>query len=156
GAEVVNVHAAELGHRPIRDARRNPAHDEVIHALLAPATHQIVALLQHLQKFWNLVRIVLQITVHGDEVLALRVREAGSQGRRLPEIPAQLPHYHAAVNGHNFAEHFVRPVHTAVVDEDQLKALAGGLHHGLQTVVKSRYALLLIVKRNYDRILRHS
>ncbi len=63
-AEVVNIHAGQLGHQPVGNARRNPAHDEVVDALLAPAGDNVVALLELLQEIGNLRRIVLQITIH--------------------------------------------------------------------------------------------
>ena len=49
-AEVVNVHARKLRHQPVRAARRNPPHHEVVDALLAPARHHVVALFELFQE----------------------------------------------------------------------------------------------------------
>ena len=44
GAEVVNVHIAQLGHQPIGATRRDAAKPEIIDSLLAPAADNIVTL----------------------------------------------------------------------------------------------------------------
>jgi len=45
GAEIAQGDAAGLGHEPVGDARRDFAHDGVIHPVLAPAAGDIVALI---------------------------------------------------------------------------------------------------------------
>src|SRR5205085_12661262 len=45
-AEIVDVYAAELGHEPVGDSRRNAAHDEIVNALLAPSADDVVSLFQ--------------------------------------------------------------------------------------------------------------
>src|SRR5262249_5556870 len=112
-------------------------------------------LLQHLQEFWDLFRIVLQIAVHSDEILALRVREAGSQRRGLSKVAAQLYDYHAAIDGYDLPQQLVGAVQASIVYKYQLKSLARGFHDRLQTVVKRGDALLLVVERDDNRVLWH-
>src|SRR5579863_2616630 len=69
-AEVVDVDAGEPGHEPVGAARRNAAHDEVVNAILAPAGNDVVAFLEFLEEAGNLIGIVLQIAVHGEDELA--------------------------------------------------------------------------------------
>ena len=45
GAEIAEGDAAGLGHEPVGDARRDLAHDGVIHPVLAPAAGDIIALI---------------------------------------------------------------------------------------------------------------
>src|ERR1700680_4123062 len=43
-SEVMNAHAAQLGHQPVGAARRNAAQPEVVDAALAPSADDIVTL----------------------------------------------------------------------------------------------------------------
>ena len=128
---------------------------EVVDALLAPAADDVVTLAQLLQEQGNVVGIVLQVAVHGDDVLALGVIEAGGQRRGLPEIAAQLDHHHAAVDGGNLLQHPEGVVAAAVIDEDQLERLAGRFHHHLQPVVEFGDVLFFVVERYDDGVLEH-
>src|ERR1700691_778829 len=49
-AEVVNVHAAQLGHQPVRDAGGYAAHPEIIDANLAPAADNVISCRDFFQK----------------------------------------------------------------------------------------------------------
>ena len=149
-AEVVNVHVGELGHQPVGAARGNAAHHEVVDALLAPAGDDVVALFQLFDKVRNLVGVVLQVAVHGEDELARGVIEAGRKRGRLPKIAAQFDHQHAAVDRGNLFQQFVSAVAGAVIDKHQLKAVAHLLHYLLQARIKNGDVLLFIVKRNDD------
>src|SRR4051812_10238706 len=151
GAEVVDVHATQLRHQPIRDARWNAAHDEVIDALLAPSADDVVSLFQLLQKQRDVVGIVLQVAIHGDDVLTASIVEAGRQSRCLPEVAAQLDDDHAAVYSSDLVQVKEGLVAAAVVYKDQLEAFAGRLHHVLEAVVELGDVLFLVVKRHNDR-----
>ena len=135
--------------------RRDAPHDEVVDALLAPAADDVVALAQLLQEHRNVVGIVLQIAVHGDDVFAFGVIEARGQRGGLAEVAAQLDHHHAAVDRGNLLQHPEGVVAAAVVDEDQLERLAGGFHDHLQAVVELGDVLFFVVKRYDDGVLRH-
>ena len=148
--------AAELGHQPIGDLRRNATHDEVVDALFAPAADDVVTLAQFLQEQRNVVGIVLQIAIHGDHVLAFGVIESGGQRGSLAEVAAQLHHYHAAIDRGNLLQHPEGVVATAIVDKHQLERLAGSFHHDLQAVVELGDILFFVVEGYDYRILRHS
>src|SRR2546423_1457265 len=78
-SEVVNLNAAQLRHQPIGAFGGYPTQPEVINPLLAPSADNIVALGNLLQEHRYVGRIVLQVTVHGDNVLAASVVETRSQ-----------------------------------------------------------------------------
>src|SRR6476660_2493093 len=103
GAEVVNVHAADFGHQPVGATRWNAAEPEIIDAAPAPATDNVVAVGNLLQKKRDIGRIVLQIAVHGDNVFAAGMIETGGKSRCLAKISAQFDNRHAAVHSSNFA-----------------------------------------------------
>src|SRR5258708_22881684 len=155
-AEIVNGDAAEFVHGPVCDARGQAAHHEIVDALLAPSADQIVTLLQLFEECRNIVGIVLQIAIHGDDELALSVGKTGRQRGCLPEVAPQTHHHHPAVDGHDLAQQFVGAVDAAVIHKDQFEGISGGLHNGLEPVVQRGYAFLLIVERNDNGILRHT
>src|ERR1700734_3412092 len=97
GAEVMNIDAAQSGHEPVRNPRRNAAHPEIVDASFAPAADNIVTGGNLLQENWNVGRIVLQIAIHGDNVFAARMIETGRQPSRLAEIAAEFHYCNAAV-----------------------------------------------------------
>src|SRR6185437_8617260 len=155
-AEVVNVYAGELRHRPVGDARRHAAEDEVVGSLGAPSAHHVVAFLQLGEEARNLAGVVLQVAVHGDDEFTGGVVEAGGERRGLAEVAAQLDHEDARIDRGNLLKQTVRAVARAVIDEDQFKAGLHMLHHLLHAIVKARDALLFVVEGDDDGILRHS
>ena len=102
-SEIVDIHAAEFRHQPVGAARWKSAHYEIIDALFAPTAHDVVPFADLLQKYWNVVRIVLQIAIHGNDVLTGSVIESCSQSGGLTKVSTQLDDGDAAVYGSDFA-----------------------------------------------------
>ncbi len=155
GTEVVDVHAAELRHQPVGAARGKTAQPEVVNAHLAPAADDVVALGNFLEEQRNVRGVVLQIAVHGDDVLAARMIEPGGQCRSLPKIPPQADHRHPAVYAGNLAQQVKRLVRRSVIHQHHFKTFAVGLHHRLQAVVEIGDVFLLVVQGDDDGILGH-
>ena len=155
GAEVVDTDPAQLGHQPVGAARGDAAQPQVVQPALAPAADDVVSVGQLLQELGDVVGVVLQVPVHGDDELTLGMVETGGQGGSLAEIAAQLHHYHPAVHGGDLFQQAEGGVAAAIVHEYQLKALAGGFHHSFQTVVKDGDVFLFVVERNHDGIFDH-
>src|ERR1700722_4093464 len=88
GAEVVDRDAAERGHQPVRDEGGDAAEEEVVAALTAPSADHVVALFELGEEPGNLVGVVLQVAVHGQDEVALRMVEAGGKGGGLAEVAA--------------------------------------------------------------------
>ncbi len=131
-AEVVNVHTRKLGHQPVGASRRNPSHNEVVDPFLPPSRNDVIPLLELLKESGNVIGIVLQIAIHGQNELARGVIESGGKRRGLAKIPAQLHHQHAAVDRGYLFQQLVRPVARSVVHKHQLKRVPHLLHHLLQ------------------------
>src|SRR5262249_61916611 len=64
-------------------------------------------------------------------------------------------HAPGAVERHVFPQQLVSTTQAAVVDKYQLESIARGFHDRLQAVVKSGHALLLVMERDDNRVLRH-
>src|SRR5262245_59412419 len=97
-SKVVDIHSAQLRHHPVRDSGGNPAQPEVVDALLTPTADDVVALADLLDKHRDIGGIVLQVAIHGDDVLPARVIKSRGQSGSLPEVAAQFHHCHAAVD----------------------------------------------------------
>ena len=154
-AKVVNVHAGKLRHQPVRATRRNAPHHEIVDALFSPAADNVVALFQLFEEIWNLARVMLQIAIHREDEVSLRVVEAGGEGRGLSEIAAQLDDEDAAVYGSDLFQQFVTAIGRSVVDEHQLEAVSHWFHDGLEAVVHGGNVFFFVVEGDDNRILRH-
>ena len=155
GAEVVDGNAGEPRHDPVGAGGGNAAQDEVVNAHLAPAGDDVVSLVELFKKSGNVVGIVLQVAVHGQDELARGVVKAGGQGRGLAKVAAQLDDQHAAVDGGNFFKELVGPVVRAVINQDQLKGVVHLLHDLLEPGIEDCYVFFFIVKWHNNRVFRH-
>ena len=155
GAKVVNVDAGKLGHQPVGATRRNPAHDEIVDALLTPSADHVVALFQLGDKFRDLGGVVLQIAIHGQDVVALGMIESRGKRGGLAKIAPQLDHQNPAVHGCNLFQQLVGAVTRSVVHKHQFETVANLLHNRLQAVVQSSNVLFLVMEGHDNRILRH-
>ncbi len=156
GAEVVDVDAAESGHEPVGGAGGDAAENEVVAALRAPAADDVVAFFELGEEVGDLVGVVLEVAVHGEDVVALGVVEAGGEGGGLAEVAAELDDENAAVYGGDLFEETVGAVAGAIVDEDQLEGLADLLHDGLEAVVEGGDVLFFVMERDDDGVFRHA
>ena len=98
---------------------------------------------------------MLQVAIHGDDVLAARMVKSSSQPRRLAEITAKLDDRNATVDRRDFAQHGKGVVVRAVIHQHDLEGLSVCLHDSLQAIIEIGDILLLIMQRNYDGILWH-
>ena len=155
GAEVVDVDVAEDRHEPVGRARGNAAHDEVVAAMLAPATDDVVAFFQFGEEVGDLVGVVLEIAVHGEDEVALGVVEAGGEGGGLAEVAAELDDENPTVDGGDFFKQAVGAVAGSIVDEDQFEGFADLLHYGFESVVEGGDVFFFVMERNDDGIFRH-
>ena len=133
----------------------NAAHDVVVDALLAPAADDVIASPQLFDEQGYVVGIVLQIAIHGKDVLALAVVEAGGQSGGLAKVASQLYDHDTAVDGGYLLQKREGVVVAAVLDEHQLERLLRGFHYRLQPVVEFGDVLFFVVERNNDRVLKH-
>ena len=106
----MDIDARELGHEPVCGARRDTAQDEVVAALAAPSTHDVVAFFQLGEEVGDLVGIVLEVAIHGEDVIALGVVKAGGEGAGLAEVAAQFDDEDPAVDGGDLFEQAVGAV----------------------------------------------
>jgi hypothetical protein len=122
--EVVQVDLRQLPRHPVEQQRRQALRRRVLPAPLPPGDEIEVVLLEHRQQAGDLLRVVLEVAVHGHDDLPAAVVEAGRQGRRLAEVAAQAHQLDARVALARPAPALGGGVGRAVVDEDDLEAPA--------------------------------
>ena len=130
GAEVVDVHAGDGGHELVCGAGGDAAQKEVVAALGAPAGDDVVALFELGEELGDLVWVVLEVAVHGEDELTPGVVEAGGEGGGLAEVTTELDNEDARIDGGDLFEQAVGAVAGAVVDKDELEGVVDLLHDG--------------------------
>ena len=88
---------------------------------------------------------MLQIAIHGDDVLAAGVVETGGESGGLAEVAAQFDDRHTAVDCRDLAQHREGVIVGAIVHENDFEGLAVSLHDRLQAVVEVGDILLLVM-----------
>ena len=129
---------------------------QVVGTLGAPAADDVVAFFELGEEGGDLVGIVLEVAVHGEDVVALGVIEPGGEGRGLTEVATELDDEDAAVDGGDLFEEAIGSVAGTIVDKDQFEGLADLFHDGLEAIVESCDVLLFVMERNDDGIFRHA
>src|SRR5688500_19956363 len=81
----------------------------------------------------------------------MRLREAGGESGRLPEVPAKPNDTHVAGARVQARQRGERPVGRAVVDVDGLPLVSERFQGRLELLVEKRDASLLVVDRDDDR-----
>src|SRR5581483_4491490 len=154
-SKVVDIDSAQFGHHPVGAAGRDAAQPQIIDPALPPAADDVIPLGDFLQKYGNIRRIVLQVTIHGDDVLTAGMIESCGQGGCLAEVTGQANNGHAAIYGSDFAQQREGAVAGAVVNKDDLEAAVISFHDCLELVVKIRDIILLIMQGYNDGIFEH-
>ena len=117
----------------------------------APAAHHVEVLgLELRHERGDVGRVVLQVAVGGHHDVAARAVEAGREGGRLPEVPAQQHDLHPRVARLQLQQALARPVAAAVVHQHDLERAAERAERGAQLLVQVGQVLLLVVERHHD------
>src|SRR5260370_29178424 len=123
--------------------------------MLAPAADEVVPFFELGEEVGDLVGIVLEIAVHGEDEVALGVVEAGGEGGGLAEVAAELDDENAAVDSGDLFEEAVGAVAGSIVDEDEFEGIADLLHYGFEAGVKGGDGFFFVIGRNHYGIFRH-
>ncbi len=91
--------------------RKNP-----VHAFFTPAGNHVITFINFGDEFRQLIGIVLQVAIHGDDHLAAGVVKTGGKRGRLAEIAAKVDHQYMRVAAGDGVQAFKRVIARAVVD----------------------------------------
>jgi hypothetical protein len=97
------------------------------------------------------VRIVLQVAVHGDDVAAARMREAGGKRGGLTEIAAEPDHPEAVIGCLEPGQNIERVVGTAVIDDEDFEWALEVSQRGGEFAVELLHVRGLVAHRYDDR-----
>src|SRR5439155_154777 len=147
---VVQPEAGDAAGDRVEDPGESPAPPRVAPVRL-PARYQVETLVELRQQARDLRRVVLEVAVDRDDGVALRVGESDGERGRLAEIAAQADDLHVRLAVVQPRERREGAVLRAVVDEDSLPGLVGGVERSLELVVEASDAALLVVNRDDDR-----
>src|SRR5271157_45793 len=149
--KVVDVDSAELGHQPIGTSGRDLPQQQIVDAVAAPPTHDVVALFDLCQKDWDLCWIMLKIAIHSDHIFASAVRESSSERCGLAEVSTQPNGDYMRVDFGEFLQQLVSEILAAIIDKDELVTATELLHDTLQTAIEFNDVRFLVMKRNNNR-----
>ena len=98
----------------------------------------------------DLVRIILQVGVHGDDDVGGGRVETGGQRRRLAEVASERQATHARTIS-QFLDHGERPVGTAVIDDPYLPRTLHAVDRARDALDQFGQRLGLVEGRHHDR-----
>ena len=149
--EIVEVFdAAHLPRRGVEEFRGQRFRQWVV-AFQLVARHEVVAVFgNHSIEFGNFLGRVLQVGIHRDDNVALRLVETAVERGTFPVVAAETDAAHVARLAMQFTDDFPRAVGRTVVDEDDFIRKAFRLHHFLDPFVEFDERIGFVVKGDYD------
>ena len=148
--DVVLVHdpdrlSRKLAHHPVRDAAGQLPSQPGILSFHAPAADDVVAFRHGAQKLREVLRVVLEITIHGDDDVALGEVKPGLQGGGLAEVSPQPKDRDSRILVADLVQQHARLVAAPIVDEDDFVRLREVIEHLGEARVKRWNIFLLVV-----------
>ena len=148
--EIVKLHAGHGAHSPVEELARGGFAPGIL-AILLPARDEIVSLVQGFQHAGNLVRIVLQVTVHRDDGVAARQREPVRKRLGFAEVAAMLNGDDMRIDRAQTRDLSPGAVGRAVVDEEDFPVDTGRAERAAQALVQLGEIAFLVHDWNDDR-----
>ena len=122
-ADVVHLQPGDEADQQVRGAGR-PSPQDPFPPVVPPAAHQVVAFFDLVQEERQVLRKVLQVGVHRDDEIAARGGQAGLQRGGLAEVAPELDDAEPGLGRDQGLGDVERSVRAAIVDEDELEAIA--------------------------------
>ena len=151
---VVKRHAGGPRDQLVGNHRRQASRDERILAVLAPAAHDVVALVDQGDHRRNVARVVLEVAVGGHHQPATGGRNAGRKRRGLAKVAAEADHPQQRVAGLQRRELLERVVRTPIVHDQQFVGTAVLTQRLCQLLIEGLDVGRLVVDGDDDRKLR--
>ncbi len=118
GAEVVNIDAGDFADEEVGELGGDAAEEEAIDPFFSPAGDDVVAFVDFGDELGELVGVVLEVAIHGNDDVAAGVIEAGGECGGLAEVAAEVDDEDVGVGFGELAEAGVGVVLGAIVDVD--------------------------------------
>ena len=117
---------------------------------MSPTGYHLIPFLHFIQEARNVIRIILQISIHHNDDLSPSLGEAGAHGCALPEVLPEDNYPHSAVSPLQFPEPFQAFIRAAIIHEEDLMGLFQPCQSLLKLAVKGKNILLLVVDGKND------
>ena len=156
-AAVVDADSGQATDEPVGRPRWQLASDQGILARSSPTADYVEPSIQPRDEPRNIVRVVLEIAVHGHHHVSRRTVESGLQGGALAEVAREPDGLHSRIVHRDRPQPGGRSVRTAVVHEDQLIRDRFVLQHLRELPIQGLDVLLLVEQGHddADQRIRH-
>lgn len=132
-AVVVQMDSTDPADQTIGQARGKDSGQPGILAVLSPAVDHVVTLFELLHDAGNILRIILEIRVQGNNDCSPGIIKSGGNGSGLPEIANKLQNPNPLIQDSQALEFLGTPIGASIVDEENF----AGRFPGDQTLVKT-------------------
>ena len=133
---VVQADSTDPADQTIGQARGKDSGQPGILAILSPAVDHVVTLFEFLHDAGNILRIILEIRVQGNNDFPPSIIKSGGNGCGLPKIAHKLQDTNPLIQGSQALEFLGTPIGASIVDEKDFAAGFPGFQTLVETVVQ--------------------
>lgn len=135
-AIVAQIDTADPADQAIGQVRGKDSGQPGILAILSPAVDHVVTLIELLHDAGNILRIILEIRVQGNNDFPPGIIKSGGNGSGLPEIANKLQDPNPLIQDSQALEFLGTPIGASIVDEENFAAGSPGCQTLVETVVQ--------------------
>ncbi len=135
-AVVVQLNSTDPADQTIGQVRRQDSGEPGILAVPSPAVDHVVTLFKLLHDAGNILRIILEIRIQGNDNFPPGISKSGGNGSGLPEITNKLQDTNPLIQCSQALEFCGTPIGASIVDEEDFATGFPGKETLLETVVQ--------------------
>ncbi len=149
-AVVVQMDSTDPADQTIGQVRGQDSGKQVILAVLSPTVDHVITFFELLHDAGNILRIILEIRVQGNDDFPPGIIKTGRNGSGLPEIANKLQDTNPLIQGNQALEFLGTPIGASIVDEEDFATGFPGDQTLLETVVQGFESLEFVKNGNDD------
>ncbi len=149
-AVVVQMDSTDPADQTIGQMRGQDSGEPGILAVLSPAVDHVVTLFELLHDAGNILRIILEIRVQGNDDFPPGIIKSGGNGSGLPEIANKLQDTNPLIQGSQALELLGTPIGASIVDEKDFATGFPGDQTLLEAIIKGFESLEFVKNGNDD------
>ena len=147
-AVVVQMDSTDPADQTIGQVRGQDSGEPGILAALSPAVDHVVTFFELLHDAGNILRIILEIRVQGNDDFPPGIIKSGGNGSGLPEIANKLQDPNPLIQDSQALEFLGTPIGASIVDEENFAAGFPGDQTLVETIVQGFEGLEFIKNGN--------
>jgi len=153
-AVVVQMDSTDPADQTIGQVRGEDSGKPGILAVLPPAVDHVVTLFELLHDAGNILRIILEIRIQGNDDVPPGIIKSGGNGSGLPEIANKFQDTNPLIQGSQALEFLGTPIGASIVDEENFAAGFPGDQTLVETLVQGFEGLEFVKNGNDDGELK--